>query len=252
MYEELINIITSNLNESGTNMFYKLGNLEDHKLYKISTKIPSELKELGIDLYPLMSSNIKDEIHNTIRKELFSTINKSENVDFIDIMSSNSGLPMLFLSSESLKEVEKFIIDKNYKNIITTGKVASELQDSQSFCFFPLKENSTNGIKTNSGSVYQVGSIFGISIWVDPYLNFNEDKIIFYNDIVVDIRDIDCSIFEEYSFTPKVLISYKMSVSVDQSLVVYLVDSEKSKNFEKFLAYKSHKRNVKIDNIINE
>lgn len=251
MYEELISSVLMGLNDHGDVFYKKSCFLTNHRLYQFSTKISTEqtqsAKSAGIDFTPMISSSIKNEMVTNIQKEIFSSIQSDENFDFIDLRNVDP-LPVLFLSNNSLKIVENFILSQSqeYKNIITTGKIASELQDSSSFQWSPLKSDL---LQTN-GNAYQVGGIFGMNIWVDPYLHFNADKIIFYNDIEVDIKDTTCTICDELSFSPRIVSSYKLSVNTGSTLVIYLVVDEKCKNFGKFISFKINKRDEKINEII--
>jgi len=260
MYEELISNVLMGLNDHGDGqsqvipyLFYKKNCfLTNHRLYQFSTKISTEqtqsTKSIGVDLISMISSSIKTEMAANIQKEIFSSIQSDEKIDFIDIRNVDP-LPVLFLSSNSLKIVENFILSQSqeYKNIITTAKIASELQDSSSFQWDPLKSGL---VGSGSGNAYQVGVIFGMGVWVNPYLQFNDNRIIFYNDIEIDIKDTNCTICDEISFSPRIVSSYRLSVNVGQTLLVYLIADEKCKNFEKFTSFKINKRDEKIDEII--
>lgn len=58
--------------------------------------------------------------------------------------------------------------------IVTNVQVATALQDSAQFTFAPMN----NTINQNNGSLYPVGAIAGMTIYVDPNMTFDDTRIL--------------------------------------------------------------------------
>ena len=56
---------------------------------------------------------------------------------------------------------------------VTNGQVASALQDCAGFIAAPF----ANSIAQNSGSLYSVGQLAGISVYVDPNMDWSDNRL---------------------------------------------------------------------------
>lgn len=57
---------------------------------------------------------------------------------------------------------------------VTNGQIGAALQDCSGFIAAPM----SNTISQNSGSLYSVGSLAGINIYVDPYMQWGDNRIL--------------------------------------------------------------------------
>lgn len=58
--------------------------------------------------------------------------------------------------------------------IVTNSQVASALQDISQFTFAPF----TNTLTQNNGTLYPVGSLAGMTVYVDQNMNFNDTRVL--------------------------------------------------------------------------
>lgn len=56
---------------------------------------------------------------------------------------------------------------------VTNLQLATALQDSAQFTFYPL----ANTVNQNNGALYPIGTLAGITIYVDPNMNYNDTRI---------------------------------------------------------------------------
>lgn len=134
---------------------------------------------------------------------------------------------------------------REYKNIITTGMVASVLQDCSEF-----HVESTGGGKISSGSsIYKVGRLLNLDVWVDPFLKYSDNRIVLFNDIGINIYNISSSIQSQATFAPRLVLQCDFAFDVGDSKVIFIIDNESSDSFRQ---YKSLQRDIKIDGILDE
>lgn len=58
--------------------------------------------------------------------------------------------------------------------IVTNLQIATALQDSAQFTFYPL----TNSINQNNGSLYPLGTLAGMTIYVDPTMRYDDTRVL--------------------------------------------------------------------------
>jgi hypothetical protein len=56
---------------------------------------------------------------------------------------------------------------------VTNLQIATALQDSAQFTFYPL----ANTINQNNGALYPIGTLAGLTIYVDPNMNYNDTRV---------------------------------------------------------------------------
>jgi hypothetical protein len=57
---------------------------------------------------------------------------------------------------------------------VTNLQIATALQDSAQFTFYPL----ANTVNQNNGALYPIGTLAGITIYVDPNMEYNDTRIL--------------------------------------------------------------------------
>jgi len=58
--------------------------------------------------------------------------------------------------------------------VVTNAQIATALQDTAQFSFAPM----ANTINQNNGSLYPVGSIAGMTVYVDPNMSFSDNRVL--------------------------------------------------------------------------
>jgi hypothetical protein len=56
---------------------------------------------------------------------------------------------------------------------VTNLQIATALQDSAQFTFYPL----ANTVNQNNGALYPIGTLAGITIYVDPNMEYNDTRV---------------------------------------------------------------------------
>jgi hypothetical protein len=101
--------------------------------------------------------------------------------------------------------------------IITNGGLAAALQDIAGYTINPVK-SKLNG----QGQLYPVGSIGDISIYVDPYMKYNDNRIVLGRKNNADQPGIifvpylmaqSISVISEATFAPRMLLRSRYAVA---------------------------------------
>jgi len=118
-------------------------------------------EESGKDLYnKKMSKNWITKIINKYRKTSIPVyVEKLEDLTKYIILYSN------VLGANSRRGKADFIL--------TNGRIGAELQDSPMFIF-----NSDNGV-IEAASPHLIGQICGMDVFVDPFMKFNDNRVLF-------------------------------------------------------------------------
>ena len=58
--------------------------------------------------------------------------------------------------------------------VVTNLQIATALQDSAQFTFYPL----ANTINQNNGALYPLGTIAGMTVYVDPNMNYSDTRVL--------------------------------------------------------------------------
>jgi hypothetical protein len=218
-------------------------NLRNFNSYQISVGLAvNENEELPSGVF----EHIQNEFNQNISKQMINGLISTKKFDYYDV-SKWHNLDMM--SINDLIKVSDFIIDSNngqYKNIIASPMVACVLQDLARFSV-----KSGNFVNAGIGRVYNVGSISGIEVWVDPFMKYNDTRVIMFNDVNINIEDIDIRMDYKSSpsFNPRLMVSHELALDVGDSKVLFLLDSQSHPEFQR---YKSLQRDIKINDILDE
>lgn len=224
-------------------------NLRNFHRYQVSASLvdPSSLASFGLDIEEKTISVVRDEVNSVLSREVFSQIFNTRKFEYLDFRSSG-GLMMGTNTHQDTRTLLNLIMccKDDYKNIVTTGALGSCLQDLAEFV--PTVNNAF--ASSGAGKTYKIGSIYDLSIWVDPYMKFDDGRMALFGDIDINIIDVSSSIQLQATIHPRLIIEYKLDVNiVNGSKLIFVIDNESSIGFQQ---YKSLQRDIKIDNVLGE
>jgi hypothetical protein len=192
-----------------------------------------------------MESILVNELSQTISKQIVAkifemgTLNRNSAplsttgnaaVTIFDLDTAYAGTT--YLGGETTHAVQRKLITKiahasNYiategrvgpaQYLITNGGLAAALQDIAGYTINPLK-SKLNG----QGQLYPVGSIGDIAIYVDPYMRYNDNRIVLGRKNNPDQPGIifvpylmaqSISVISEATFAPRMLLRSRYAVA---------------------------------------
>jgi hypothetical protein len=211
------------------------------------TEIEDIKANTGMDIVQKMESILVNELSQTISKQIVAKIfemgdlNRSSAPTFgasativgqtifdLDTAYAASGGP----GGETTHAVQRKLITKiahasNFiategrvgpaQYLITNGGLAAALQDIAGYTINPVK-SKLNG----QGQLYPVGSIGDISIYVDPYMKYNDNRIVLGRKNNPDQPGIifvpylmaqSISVISEATFAPRMLLRSRYAVT---------------------------------------
>jgi hypothetical protein len=205
------------------------------------TEIEDIKANTGMDIVQKMESILVNELSQTISKQIVAKIFELGNLNrtaaptrggasLFDLNTNyvGSGGP----GGETTHAVQRKLITKiahasNYiategrvgpaQYLITNGGLAAALQDIAGYTVNPLKSKMNA-----SGQLYPVGSIGDISIYVDPYMRYDDNRIVLGRKNNPDQPGIifvpylmaqSISIISEATFAPRMLLRSRYAVT---------------------------------------
>lgn len=205
------------------------------------TEIEDIKANTGMDIVQKMESILVNELSQTISKQIvmkifeMGTLNRASaplNGAGVSIFDLNTNYADTKLGGETSHAVQRKLITKiahasNYiategrvgpaQYLITNGGIGAALQDIAGYTINPLK-SKMNG----QGQLYPVGSIGDISIYVDPYMKYNDNRIVLGRKNNPDQPGIifvpylmaqSISIISEATFAPRMLLRSRYAVA---------------------------------------
>ena len=193
----------------------------------------------NIDIESQLVSVIKNEINQDLSKNIFKRLFDTKKFEYLDLR----GVGSLMNGRVHLQNLVQMILKNDYKNLVTTGLIVSELQDSHEF----LPYMTTHDLKI-SGSPECCGKLNKkVEIYQDPFMKYNDGRICLFNDVRFNIGEFKA--YESFnSMSPGVVIEYKIGYNVGDSKLIFVIEDE---NSEAFKQYKSLQRDIKIDNVLD-
>ena len=209
------------------------------------TEIEDIKANTGMDIVQKMESILVNELSQTISKQIVAkifemgTLNRNSAplsttgnaaVTIFDLDTAYAGTA--YLGGETTHAVQRKLITKiahasNYiategrvgpaQYLITNGGLAAALQDIAGYTINPLK-SKLNG----QGQLYPVGSIGDIAIYVDPYMRYNDNRIVLGRKNNPDQPGIifvpylmaqSISVISEATFAPRMLLRSRYAVA---------------------------------------
>jgi len=212
------------------------------------TEIEDIKANTGMDIVQKMESILVNELSQTISKQIvnkifemgalnrqtapvagstYSTQIANQTIFDLDTQYAGSAVGGETTHAVQRKLITKIAHASNYiategrvgpaQYLITNGGLAAALQDIAGYTINPLKS------KMNSqGQLYPVGSIGDISIYVDPYMRYNDNRIVLGRKNNPDQPGIifvpylmaqSISIISEATFAPRMLLRSRYAVT---------------------------------------
>lgn len=209
------------------------------------TEIEDIKANTGMDIVQKMESILVNELSQTISKQIVAKIFEMGALNassaplatginaggtIFDLNTAYAGTA--YVNGETTHAVQRKLITKiahasNYiategrvgpaQYLITNGGLAAALQDIAGYTINPVK-SKLNG----QGQLYPVGSIGDISIYVDPYMRYNDNRIVLGRKNNPDQPGIifvpylmaqSISVISEATFAPRMLLRSRYAVT---------------------------------------
>jgi hypothetical protein len=211
------------------------------------TEIEDIKANTGMDIVQKMESILVNELSQTISKQIVAKIFEMGALNATSAPAANAAAPgsavtifdldtsyasTTYVGGETTHAVQRKLITKiahasNYiategrvgpaQYLITNGGLAAALQDIAGYTINPVK-SKLNG----QGQLYPVGSIGDISIYVDPYMRYNDNRIVLGRKNNPDQPGIifvpylmaqSISVISEATFAPRMLLRSRYAVT---------------------------------------
>jgi hypothetical protein len=213
------------------------------------TEIEDIKANTGMDIVQKMESILVNELSQTISKQIVAKIFEMGDLNRTNAPLSGAGLTTISgmtifdldtayaygntaPGGETTHAVQRKLITKiahasNYiategrvgpaQYLITNGGLAAALQDIAGYTINPVK-SKLNG----QGQLYPVGSIGDIAIYVDPYMRYNDNRIVLGRKNNADQPGIifvpylmaqSISVISEATFAPRMLLRSRYAVA---------------------------------------
>ncbi len=207
------------------------------------TEIEDIKANTGMDIVQKMESILVNELSQTISKQIVAKIFEMGDLNRGTAPTRSAGVTLFDLNTdyatgsgsiggETTHAVQRKLITRiahasNYiategrvgpaQYLITNGGLAAALQDIAGYTINPLKSKMNA-----SGQLYPVGSIGDISIYVDPYMRYNDNRIVLGRKNNPDQPGIifvpylmaqSISIISEATFAPRMLLRSRYAVT---------------------------------------
>lgn len=218
-------------------------NLINFDKYQVSVNASADLalSAFNIDSNSLILNLLVDEVNQDFIKRILKKIFDTPKFDYLDLRPGGS----LMTGRQHLDTLVNMILSSGYKNVVTTGLIASELQDSQFFNATSIQSASLSKTST----FYTAGKLSDVNIWVDPFMKFNDGRLCLFNTVDINVDNFDLKeIIPAMSITPRLMIEYNFDFLVSDSKLIFVIEDE---NSEAYKQYKSLQRDIKIDNILD-
>jgi hypothetical protein len=209
------------------------------------TEIEDIKANTGMDIVQKMESILVNELSQTISKQIVAKIFEMGALNAASAPASAAGTSAVTIfdldttyatttapGGETTHAVQRKLITKiahasNFiategrvgpaQYLITNGGLAAALQDIAGYTINPVK-SKLNG----QGQLYPVGSIGDISIYVDPYMRYNDNRIVLGRKNNPDQPGIifvpylmaqSISVISEATFAPRMLLRSRYAVT---------------------------------------
>jgi hypothetical protein len=209
------------------------------------TEIEDIKANTGMDIVQKMESILVNELSQTISKQIVAKIFEMGSLNALTAPASTAtgAATTIFdldtdyvsnasIGGETTHAVQRKLITKiahasNYiategrvgpaQYLITNGGLAAALSDISGYTINPVK-SKLNG----QGQLYPVGSIGDISIYVDPYMRYNDNRIVLGRKNNPDQPGIifvpylmaqSISVISEATFAPRMLLRSRYAVA---------------------------------------
>ena len=212
--------------------------LNNSEKFSISCQIPIEMKNIGIDFDSYVNSVILNEMRITIVRNITKQMVSNNNFLLIDLMNKKNMSDRNPIFSSVLSGVK-------YKNLVTNSRISTEIGDSSLFNF-----DSFDKAKQQTGITYKTGKFLDLNSYCDPYLEYSEEVIVLFDDILFNITDYNLYEDESFGNIPRRnRVDFTLSWSNPNYRLVYYIDDEFNKSLP---IVKSIIRDKKIDELLDD
>jgi hypothetical protein len=212
----------------------------------------SKSVNMASDDFSLIREHLEKDIASTISRKLIKELIVSSRNEYLNLTQYTYNYTINELDEKATDDIISYIISSGYKKCILNQMFATCIQDRAIFNFNEIdysKQTISKSPIYNGADVYHIGSIGPVKLYIDPYMRFDDETIILFNDLRVNTELIDTNIVSESTFTPKLLIEFNIAFSLGDSLFCEVLTSKHSKSYYKYI---SDLRNQKIDDILND
>jgi len=205
------------------------------------TEIEDIKANTGMDIVQKMESILVNELSQTISKQIVAKIFEMGDQNRLSAPTNNAGVSIFdfntnyassIVGGETTHAVQRKLITRishasNFiategrvgpaQYLVTNGGLAAALQDIAGYTINPVK-SKLNG----QGQLYPVGSIGDIAIYVDPYMRYNDNRIVLGRKNNPDQPGIifvpylmaqSISVISEATFAPRMLLRSRYAVA---------------------------------------
>lgn len=228
------------------------------------TEIEDIKANTGMDIVQKMESILVNELSQTISKQIVNKLftmgdlnrqsaptRNTTNISNSTIFDFDVADYASILGGETSHAVQRKLISKilnasNYiategrvgpaQYVVTNGNIAAALQDIAGYTINPTKSKISG-----SGQLYPVGQIGEVSIYVDPYMKYNDNRILVGRKNQPDQPGVvfipylmaqSISIISEATFAPRMLLRSRYAVGElgwypqKQYMTIYVADPD--------------------------
>jgi hypothetical protein len=214
--------------------------ISNYQKYSLSVNLSPSIQS---DEVYYIREKIVGEINQYILKVVIGDIKSNGSVNFIDVLNITNSTDYSTMVDKSRKIVSE-IRSLNLSNVITNGRISSDyIMDSAAFNLAPIKIQKLNAFTKQ-------GNLFGsVDVYIDPYMKWDDDFILSYDDVYYDISDIKINIRQEATFSPVLKVEFMIYHNVINPKLTYIVENLTSTTYSK---YKAELRNQRIDNLLDD
>jgi hypothetical protein len=226
------------------------------EILQLSVSVPmshpfgNESEDLYHDKFTTM---IISEISQSVVKKILQSIFNNGKKSFIDLTNrfGNSATQFENAATRSRKIVAKIHYDLPQKYLITNGRICSDyFMDSSAFVPLPISNKITN----SGGLIYPSGSIHlqtKRDIWIDPFMRWDDNHILCFDEVRLDISNFSFSLKNSATFAPQVLFSLDLRFEVINAEAFFIYEDDYKKNWDIQSIVKQEDRDKKIDYILD-
>lgn len=196
-------------------------------------------EELNLSLKSMVFGLLFSEIKQSINKKILQEIFEVPAREFVNVRG-------LGFFSSAQKNVD-FIESLDYGNLVVSGMVASEyiMDDGR---FDTIQKTNFN----SGGTVYSVGKVGNTTIWVDPYMKYNDSTVLYFNECVLEVVDMDWNIIENIHSGDYYEMTIDYKVSIDGKSKGFILNDMSTSGDKEYQEYLRIIRDEKLDELLDE